>query len=246
MRKKLYAIIAIVALCVCVSCSVLQMTLYYKRDYFDGLVAMWNNKDSFVFVQINTTYEKVPRWKSLLVRNFGIYGADELNTCRRLIVFHVNAGKVSKFEQNAFDIKGQFVPWKDTPHFVQGGKSVVGFRWDGSKFVLMDFKGLAQLQAEIKKGNLYTETGWSKLDWEELGKIGAGYSRKFSVGKDSTVGIEVGQPELNSDGYVKRNPPFKLQVFTPTQIPAVIEVTQQFEKITKNEFEQGKTNCLRE
>jgi hypothetical protein len=215
------------------------MHSYYRREYLGGIAALWNAQDAFIFIQVNSTVERVPVLNSVGSGFLGDLVARDSYTVKRLLCFRVSRGVMHEYTQEQFDITGQLLPFHDMPHLIQGGYEIKAYGWTEKGFVKTDNETLKALQRYAADGKAFTQSGWNKLDWEELGIIGDNYDRTITINKgvdEATLHIITGSSERNGSGYVIRNAPAKVILFFAREARTLVDISQEFRRISAKEF----------
>lgn len=212
----------------------LFMNSYYKRRNFEFVKAIWNTKEAYVFVQTTTTVERVPTWKILFAIIAGRSVANEHYSLNELVVFHSNEYSDKIEKQSNIDIAGQLLISSNTPHIIQGGYEIKGFRLMDEKFGVLSGNETHKIQEHIKSDKAFwLKEGWKKLDWEELGNLGNSYDRTFQLAempKHVELHIQTFPP------LASYNPRVIIEVLVKGKKQTLIDLSQNRERIRKEEF----------
>lgn len=214
----------------------------YKRRNFEFVEAIWNKKDAYVFVQTITTIEKVPKWKILFATITGMSLANESHSTSELLIFRCTEDSETIDSQSNIDIRGQLLIFDNTPHIIQGGYEVKGFRLINKKFELLNANETKIVQERIKSDKAFwLKEGWKKLDWEELESLGNNYDRVFrltEIAKKVELRIRTFPP------LASQNPRVLIEVSINGKRQTLVDLLQNHERIKKEEFVRIKSTKI--
>lgn len=216
-----------------------QLNYYYSRDYFNGLLAVWNKHDLWIFIQKDTNVERVPAWKFALTKMIGSAQPVEAHTRSEVLIFQVNDGAMTNYVQPEFKVAGQLLVLDDTIYLIHGGYTVTGFRWDRDRFIKVDENRLTELRKLLKPGAKLLPDGWDKLDWQDFGTVGDNYDKSFEISGFSEPGIlhlKQGTTRLTRNGYLESNPPIQIDLTLSKHQKELLRLSQNFHRITSTEF----------
>jgi hypothetical protein len=214
---------------------ILQINRHFKRVYFGGVVALWDPDQALVLVQVNTTLEKIPAWQIVAAKLFGLAQfRHERFTKRDILVFKLHGSSFYEYQQSNVNLAGNVRVVDGTAYLISGGRELVGFRWDGTRFLNLSPEAAKSILA------MGDDPHWHKLDWEELGHIGPGYDKEFSLrgfAVDAKLRIAMKPAELQQHRRAEHGNSVKLDLTLNGETKILLHTNQEYSAISAAEFQ---------
>ncbi|HEV7297718.1 MAG TPA: hypothetical protein VGN72_00010 [Tepidisphaeraceae bacterium] len=241
MRRKPLIVTAIAVAALAVSLLLVLTREPLVTTKFRGVQIVWKDNEAYIVVEQHRVLNEGGLVNALL-HQIGVAGPNSSGKPIALATtVHIKSGVTEVYEQTLRDagIVGPLLMVDNAPFFFVGGKSVSGFKWEGTRFKMVPPEVVSDLRRTLAPTNseVWASSDWRKLDWENMGPIGEVYNRSFTFGQNGKLSIHL--KSSREDGSPDKKGARRVSILIKSETGEILtnlEVQEMPRKVNADEF----------